>query len=182
MDLSFRFDWWFARLPRSPRDAGKLVRVFVRPTSGTRARLASARLTPAGGVDGDRWSSDPDRSPGNQVSLINVHVIDSLSAHDPERSGLCGDNLHVDLDLSEENLPVGTALTIGEVVLEISAHPHRPCKHFHQRFGADGAKKVARANKVGRRGRGVMSRVLQGGEIREGDTIYVRRPASACLS
>ena len=116
------------------------------------------------------------------MSLINVHVIDSLAAQDPERAILCGDNLHVDLDLGEENLPVGTTLTIGTCVLVVSSDPHRPCKLFHGRFGASAVKKVARANRVGRRGRGVLARVLAGGTIRVGDLIHVQRPGRACIT
>jgi MOSC domain-containing protein YiiM len=111
-----------------------------------------------------------------------VHVIDSLCDGDAQRAALCGDNLHVDLDLCEANLPAGTTLTIGDVVLEVSNDPHRPCKQFVARFGATGAKKVARANRVGRRGRGLLARVVSGGTIRAGDTIHVKRPGQVCLS
>lgn len=182
MDFSFRFDWWYARLPSSPRDAGRVVRCVVRPTNGERTTPDRVRVTVAGGVEGDRWAADPHRRPGNQVSLINAHVIESLSQGDAQLAALCGDNLFVDLDLSEENLPVGSTLTIGDAVLEISADPHRPCRSFHARFGATAAKKVARANRVGKRGRGVLARVAADGEIRVGDTIYVKRPGRACLS
>ena len=91
---------------------------------------------------------------------------------------LSGDNLEVDLDLTEANLPVGTRLTIGSAQLEVSADPHRPCKKFHERYGASAVKKVARANKRGRRGRGLLASVLSAGEIRAGDVIRVERPAS----
>lgn len=180
MDFSFRFDWWYRSLPKSPRDAGKVVRCVVRPAPGQRETAAAIEVTPAGGVAGDRWATDPHRVPGNQVSLINVHVIDSLSDGDETRALLAGDNLHVDLDLTEANLPEGTLLTMGEVVLAVSDVPHRPCRSFHQRFGASGAKKVARANRVGRRGRGVMTRIVCGGTIRVGDTIHVKRPGTSC--
>lgn len=182
MDFSFRFDWWFRSLPASPRDAGRVVRCVVRPSAGERLAPAEVRVTPEGGVEGDRWATAAHRRPGNQVSLINVHVIDSLSGGDEARARLSGDNLHVDLDLSEANLPVGTTLTIGEVVLQVSSEPHRPCKSFHARFGKSGAQKVARANRLGRRGRGVMAQVVRGGNIRAGDAIFVRRPDQACLS
>jgi len=182
LDFSFRFDWWHARLSKSPRDAGRVVRCVVRPDNGARDVVDSMRMTIDGGIEGDRWIRDPHRRPGNQVSLINVHVIDSLSGGDDDRAALCGDNLHVDLDLSEANLPVGTTLTIGEVVLEVSADPHRPCRLFHERFGAVGVKKVARANRTGKRGRGVLTQVVAGGVVRVGDVIYVKRPGRACLS
>lgn len=158
------------------------MRCVVRPSAGTRTAPRSIELTVDAGVVGDRWAADPERRPGNQVSLINVHVIDSLSGGVEERARLAGDNLHVDLDLSEANLPVGTALTIGDVVLEVSSEPHRLCKFFQARFGTTGVKKVARANRVGRRGRGVLARVVNGGTIQVGDTIHVTRPGQACLS
>jgi MOSC domain-containing protein YiiM len=182
LDFSFRFDWWYRALPRSPSDAGRVVRCVVRPRVGERLAPAEIRLTPAGGIEGDRWASDAHARPGNQVSLINVHVIDSLSGGDEARALLAGDNLHVDLDLSESNLPVGTALTIGEVVLQVSSDPHRPCKQFHARFGKTGVQKVARANRTGHRGRGVLAQIVRGGTIRAGDVIHVARPGRACLS
>lgn len=181
MDLSFRFDWWYRSLEQSPRDTGRVFRCVVRPRGGERLAPTEIRLSVDEGVIGDRWATDPHRKPGNQVSLINVHVIDSLCDGDEARACLAGDNLHVDLDLTEENLPVGTTLTIGEVVLEVSNEPHRPCKSFVARFGATGAKKVARANRVGKRGRGVLTQVMHGGSIRVGDTIHVRRPGGSCL-
>jgi MOSC domain-containing protein YiiM len=182
VDFSFRFDWWYRWLPTSPSDVGRVVRCVVRPRAGERLVPDSLVVTPEGGVEGDRWASDPHARPGNQVSLINAHVIDSLSGGDAQRASLAGDNLHVDLDLSEANLPVGTTLTIGEVVLEISSDPHRPCKSFHARFGKSGVQKVARANRRGKRGRGVLAQILRGGTIRVGDAIHVKRPGRACLS
>ena len=181
MDLSFRFDWWYRGLPKSPRDLGRVVRCVLRPRGGERLAPDVIQVDVEQGVVGDRWASDPHKKPGNQVSLMNVHVLDSLCDGDVARSHMAGDNLHVDLDVTERNLPVGSTLTIGEVVLEVSSEPHRPCKSFVARFGATGAKKVARANRVGKRGRGVLTRVLHGGSIRVGDAIHVRRPGGSCL-
>lgn len=176
MDLSFRFDRWFVRLPQSPRDQGRVHRIVLRPPGphGERECPDSARIEPDVGLIGDRWDAAVD-TPGTEVSLMNVHVLRSLAGEE-DRMALSGDNLQVDLDLSEDNLPVGTLLDIGGARLEVSPEPHRPCRSFHQRFGPQGAKKVARANRVGRRGRGVLCRVLQAGTIRVGDTITVMRP------
>ena len=146
-----------------------------------RSAPAAIELSLEGGIAGDQWATDKNRVSGNQVSLINVHVVDSLSGNDTQKALLAGDNLHVDLDLSELSLPVGSTLTIGDVVLEVSDVPHRPCRSFHERFGANGAKKVARATRVGKRGRGVMTRILRGGTIHVDDTIHVKRPGASCL-
>ena len=177
MDLSFRFDLWWALLPASPRDEGRVVRCVIRPAHDRRETPDTIRVSPERGVELDRWDSDAARRPGNQVSLINVHVLRSLAGTE-ERMPLSGDNLHVDLDLSEANLPVGTRLAIGSALLEISADPHRPCRKFHQRFGASAVKKVVRAAQQGRRGRGVLASVLRAGEIRVEDAIRVERPAA----
>jgi hypothetical protein len=176
VDLSFRFDWWYERLPASPRDEGKVVRCVLRPAHDRRETPESIRVSPERGVELDRWDTDPLRRPGNQVSLINVHVLRSLAGGE-ERMALSGDNLQVDLDLSEANLPVGTRLSIGGALLEVSPDPHRPCRKFHQRYGASAVKKVVRANQRGRRGRGLLATVLRAGEIRAGDAIGVERPA-----
>jgi MOSC domain-containing protein YiiM len=177
VDLSFRFDWWYARLPASPRDEGVVARCVVRPSEGERSTPAKITLTPERGIDGDRWIDDPHRRPGNQVSLMNVHVLRSV-AGDEERMSLAGDNLIVDLDISEVNLPPGTRLSIGDAELEISNDPHRPCRQFHSRFGATNVKKVVRANRVGKRARGVLARIVKAGTIRVGDRIRVQRSDS----
>ena len=176
MDFSFRFDLWYARLPASPRDEGRVVRCVLRPAHDRRETPEAIRVSPERGVELDRWGGDAARRPGNQVSLINVHVLRSLAGSE-ERMALSGDNLQVDLELSEENLPVGTRLSIGSALLEVSADPHRPCRKFHERFGASAVKKVVRASKRGKRGRGVLTQVLRAGEIRVGDVIRVERPA-----
>ncbi len=179
MDLSFRFDGWYRRLPRSPRDVGRVEALVLRPAggaSGTRRRCSSIDVDPEQGILGDRWAEGPERIPGAQVSLINVHALRSLAGGDEEKMALSGDNLHVDLDLSEENLPIGTRLEIGSAVLEVSEVPHRPCRSFHERFGATAAKKVARGVRTGLRGRGVLCRVVTPGTIRVNDAIVVRRP------
>ena len=181
VDLSWRFDLWYRGLPKSPADGGRVEAIVLRPPgggSGARERVESARMTPEGGLEGDRWSVDDARTGDDQISLINVHVIGSLAGPDPDRRALSGDNLQVDLDLGEDNLPPGTLLKIGSVELEVSAQPHMPCRKFHERFGKAAVKKVRRANKTGRRGRGVICLVRRAGEVRVGDTIQVVRAAS----
>lgn len=183
VDLSFRFDLWWNGLPRSPRDEGRIELLVRRPGvpgEGRRETPDEAAFDPEGGMEGDRWSKDPDRRPDNQVSLMNAHVLRSLAGDDAEARAQAGDNLIVDLDLSEENLPVGSALAAGDAVFEVTPEPHRPCRSFVQRFGATAAKKVARAARKGRRGRGVMLRVVQPGRVRVGDMLrVVSRPSAA---
>jgi len=176
MDFSFRFDFWLSRLPASPRDLGRVERCVVRVAKGERRTPEAVRVSPEGGVEGDAWAREASRRDGNQISLINVHLLRAIVGGDEGRMPLSGDNLQVDLDLSERNLPTGTRLSIGDALLEVTPEPHRPCRFFHERFGADAVKRVVRANRTGRRGRGVLARVLQAGTIRVGDEIRVERP------
>jgi MOSC domain-containing protein YiiM len=179
LDFSFRFDPWFEALPRSPRDLGRVQGCVVRTGRGVRETPSALRVVEGAGVVGDLWSTHPHSAPGNQVSLINVHVLRSLCDGDESRMPLSGDNLHVDLELSEANLPVGTLLAIGTALLRVSPVPHRPCGSFVKRYGATAAKKVARATRIGRRGRGVLCEVVRGGVIANGDEIRVERAAVA---
>lgn len=174
MDLSFRHDGWLARLPRSPRDAGRVERIVVRPGPGERQELAAVDVL-VDGLAGDRRSAGTDAPDGTQVSLMNVHVLRACARGDDERMRLAGDNFIVDLDLSEAALPTGTRLQVGAAVLEVSAVPHRPCASFHARFGRRAAQRVARGTRTGRRTRGVLCRVLVPGRVECGDAIRVER-------
>lgn len=179
MDLSWRFDRWWDQLPASPRDEGSVCGLVLRvPGGGTgaRERVESLQVTVEGGIEGDRWSVDEERLGADHVSLINIHVLASVAGDDPDRRALSGDNLQVDLDLTEENLPVGALLEVGTAVLEVSPQPHQPCAKFHQRYGETAVKQVLRANRRGRRGRGVLCTVRQAGRIGLGDRIRVVRP------
>jgi MOSC domain-containing protein YiiM len=89
-------------------------------------------------------------------------------AQDQERWQLAGDQLYLDMDLSAENLPAGTQLTIGSAIIEVTPPPHTGCKKFVSRFGLDAMKFVN--STVGRelQLRGINARVVQGGVIRVG--------------
>ncbi|MCH2105431.1 MAG: hypothetical protein MK291_02165, partial [Planctomycetes bacterium] len=112
--------------------------LIVRPdgsAAGQRERVERVEVVPQSGIEGDRWAESPYAEPGNEVSVINVHVLRALADSDPDHMALSGDNLHVDLDLSQENLPIGSRLHIGDAVLEVSDVEHVPCGSFVERFG-----------------------------------------------
>ncbi len=71
-----------------------------------------------------------------QLNVMSARVIDLVAAGDRERWALAGDQLYVDLDLSEENLPPGTRLALGSAVIEVTDQPHTGCAKFSARFGA----------------------------------------------
>ena len=161
----------------SPRDAAPLELIVARPGPGEREILDEAVLDPANGVVGDTWlargsGSTPDRSadPAAQLTLMSTRV---LAAIEPDRARwpLAGDQLYLDLDLSAENLPAGTRLTIGTAVLEVSALPHTGCAQFSARFGADALRWISTKTGLGARMRGMYVRVINGGTVRVGDVV-----------
>lgn len=89
-----------------------------------------------------------------------------------KREVLAGDQLFVDLDLSEDNVPPGTRLSIGEAVIEVTTILHLGCKKFVERFGID-AMKFANSD-FGRQHhlRGINARVIHAGKIKVGETIF----------
>jgi hypothetical protein len=160
---------------RSPADRGPVELIVRRPAVAEREVLAEATIDETAGLVGDNWPSKPASStkdgtpnPDAQLTLMNARVA-SLVAGDPERRSLAGDQLYVDLDLSERNVPPGTRLRVGSAVVEVTALPHRGCGKFTARFGVDAAKFVN--SKLGRELnlRGINARVLQGGTVRVGD-------------
>jgi len=161
----------------SPRDAAPLELIVARPAPGEREILRKAVLDEVDGLVGDTWlargsRSRPDGSanPAAQLTLMNTRV---LSAIEPDRARwpLAGDQLYLDLDLSAENLPVGTRLTVGAAVLEVTDLPHTGCSVFSARFGADALRWISTPAGRAMRMRGMYVRVVTGGTVRVGDIV-----------
>ena len=163
---------------QSPKNNGRLEMIVRRPVVGAREVIEDGELSVADGLVGDSWSrrgshKSADKTkphPGMQLNIINARAL-ALVAGDRTRWPLAGDQLIVDLDLSGENLPPGSRLSIGEAIIEVTPIPHTGCGKFVQRFGIDAQKFVN--NPIGRQLnlRGINARVIQPGRIRTGDTI-----------
>jgi hypothetical protein len=159
----------------SPRDRGRVELITRRPEVDVREVVDEATLDPERGLVGDNWETKPSLATGApnplaQLTLMNARAT-ALVAGERERWPLAGDQLYVDLDLSYENLPPGTRLSVGEAVIEVTGEPHLGCGKFAARFGVDALKLVNSA--VGRELnlRGVNARVISGGTVRAGDAI-----------
>jgi MOSC domain-containing protein YiiM len=162
---------------RSPKDAGTVVLIVARPENGERQELADASLDEEHGLVGDNWAArgsrhteDGSAEPARQVTLMNARAA-ALVAVDPARRALAGDQLYVDLDLSDENLPAGTRLQVGSAVLEVTALPHTGCVKFIDRFGADAGRWVNLGNGRQVNARGINATVVTGGRVRAGDVV-----------
>lgn len=158
-------------LPAPPRDSGTVLLVVSRPESNAREMPQRSRLTAAGGVEGDRWAKRAPRDPENQITLIRTDVAHLVANGQPVE--LCGDNLHVDLDLSIENLPTGTRVRIGTALCEVTAKPHTGCSKFSARFGPDARAFTNAPAYEALRLRGIHVRVLEDGEVSPGDPVEV---------
>ncbi len=161
----------------SPHDGGALELIVARPSPGEREILQEGILDVSRGLVGDGWlargsSSTVDHAanPAAQLTLMSTRV---LTAIEPDRSRwpLAGDQLYLDLDLSAENLPPGTRLTVGPVVLEVTDLPHTGCTQFRARFGADALRWISTPTGRANRMRGMYVRIVSGGPVRVGDII-----------
>ena len=136
-------------LRQAPRDVGTLDLVVARPSEGERSVLDEGQLDLLVGLVGDTWAASRQLAHRRRL-LAPRHAAQRHERPDgglprrgaPERRALAGDQLYVDLDLSHENLPTGTTLTIGDpaargAVIEVTDQPHRGCAKFIDRFGGE---------------------------------------------
>ena len=161
---------------QSPKDDGVLKMIVRRPKVDEREVLNEGELHPSEGLVGDRWkghrsehASDGDAYRNRQITIMNARAV-ALLAQSEERWALAGDQLYIDLDLSDDNLPPGTRLAIGSAVLEVSAAPHTGCKKFSSRFGVEAMEFVNSPEGKRLHLRGINAKVVEAGTIRVGDT------------
>jgi hypothetical protein len=160
---------------QSPKDEGLLRLIVRRPRVDEREVLQEGELHPSHGLVGDSWitrgsSRTPDGAshPDMQLNIMNARVI-ALVAGEQDRWQLAGDQLYIDMDLSDENLPAGTQLSLGSAVIEVSPQPHTGCQKFVSRFGRDAVKFVNSPLGKELHLRGINAKVVQAGVIRVGD-------------
>lgn len=160
----------------SPSDSGTLELIVRRTAVGEREVVEAGELAPGLGLVGDNWSrrTGPGGAgppaPDRELTLMNARVI-SVLAQDKSRWSLAGDQLFVDFDLSQANIPAGTRLTIGTAVVEVSAVPHTGCAKFVSRFGLDAMKFVNSPRGRELQLRGINARVVRAGAFRRGDSV-----------
>lgn len=165
-----------AAAPPAPRDAGRVVLLVSRGKGGIRETPAQVAMTPQSGMPGDAWGREPKRDPDAQLTVMQASVARLIAGGQPLT--LFGDNLVLDLDLSDANLPAGSRLRAGGVLLEVTALPHNGCRKFRARFG-DGALRFASKPELRRLNlRGVYMRVVEAGAVSVGDPVEVVSRAS----
>lgn len=166
----------------SPKDHGVLKMIVRRPMDDEREVLEAGELTISGGLLGDNWKTrgskqTPDGSANisAQITVMNARTIE-LVAQEPKRWSLAGDQLYIDIDLSDDNLPSGTRLAIGSAIIEVSAVPHTGCKKFSARFGLEAMKFVNSPEGKQLHLRGINTKIVQAGVIHVGDIVNKIQP------
>ena len=163
-------------MPPAPNSRGRLTLIIKRGLRGVRETPDRVLLGLDTGVPGDAWGRDPERIPVAQLAVMQHDVAQLISNGQP--LVLSGDNLILDLDLCNENLPTGSRLRIGEAVLEVTPKPHNGCAKFKARFGADALRFVSNPALRHRNLRGIYLRVVEAGEVAVGDAVEVIERAS----
>ena len=162
---------------QSPRSMGVLELIVRRPQTETREVLDVGELDLAEGLVGDNWqqrgssqTADGSAHPDMQLTVTNARLM-ALVAQEKQHWPLAGDQLYIDFDLSVDNVPPGTRLSLGAAVIQITEPPHTGCKKFAARFGLDALKFIS--SPVGKQLqlRGVNAKVIRPGAIRVGDAV-----------
>jgi MOSC domain-containing protein YiiM len=140
---------------------GKIVAVCLSPAKGTAKKAVDAgRLVVNFGLENDAHAGNWHR----QVSLLSFQKVTEFNQKGARVDhGAFGENLLVDgLDLRV--LPIGTRLTIGAAVLEVTQigkQCHSHCEIYH------------RVGDCIMPREGIFAKVLSGGEVKNGDSIKI---------
>lgn len=169
----------FERLPSAPADSGRVVLLVERLGDGERSRAASVQVSPELGFPGDRWARvrsayEPrfgKRYDEMQIATMQASVAELIANGQPLT--LFGDNLLLDLDLSNDNLPIGSRLCIGNARFEVTPFPHTGCAKFQARFGPDALRYISDKGRRNLNLRGIYLRALEHGQISVGDKAEV---------
>jgi MOSC domain-containing protein YiiM len=160
-------------LQSSPTDNGTLSMLVVRREVDHREIRQELYVSPEGGIEGDRWAQKSHQDPEHhaQIAIMNDRVLRLIADNDPNRMALAGDQMVVDFNLHESNVPAGTRLRIGEAEFEVTPKLHKGCKKFAARFGTEALKLINSVPNRPYHMRGIYLRVTKAGVIRTGDTI-----------
>ena len=160
-----------ANILESPKNEGRVDLIVRRPETNSREILQSGELSVELGLVGDNWSTKGNVRPDMQLNIMNSRVIDLVTGCDRERWQLAGDQFFTDMDLSKDNLPAGTKLSIGSAIIEVTAEPHMGCKKFVERFGKEAMIFVNGSEGKKHCLRGINAKVIKAGTVKTGELV-----------
>ena len=164
-------------LPPPLKESGTLEAIVCRRAPGHHESLSTVLLSVEQGVPGDEWNRRVPRHAEAQLTVIRRDIAELLGRGQPLTTS--GDNLVVHLDLSTENLPVGTKLRVGRAIVEVTPKAHNGCSKFQARFGPDALLFVQAGQTRHLNLRGIYWRVIEPGEAQVGCSIQVISRPSA---
>ncbi len=160
-------------LPPAPTatQGGVVALLVKRHPDGSRTTHDDATLSVDDGLVGDGWSRRPPRNVEAQVTVMRRDIGEVIA--NGQDLTLFGDNVIVDLDLSDANLPAGTRLRVGDAEVEVTSKPHNGCSKYKARFGADALAVVQDPVTRNQNLRGIHWRVVASGRVWVGAPIVV---------
>jgi len=161
----------------APSVEGSIAMIVIRPETNERAVTISCELDHELGLVGDNWQARGDKhtadgspDPSRQLTIMNARAVAAITDTE-DNWPLAGDQFYVDFDLSEENIPPGSQLSLGDAVVEVTELPHLGCGKFGSRFGKDANKFVNSELGKSLHLRGINARVVKPGSVAKGDAI-----------
>ena len=161
---------------RTPTENGRVALIFARRELGRRETSDRVQLHRDGGVPGDAWGRGSTPHLERALTVMQIDVAELIA--NGQSLALFGDNLFLDLDLSNGNLPTGSRVRVGGAVLEVTPMPHNGCHKFRARFGPDALRFVSQPDLRHRNLRGIYMRTIEAGEVATGDPVEVISRAS----
>lgn len=169
----------------APKDNAAIEMLCLRPEFGQRKFVNEITMSRAGGIPGERWADlawlrlkDGTPDPRIQVCILGRRVLD-LVWRDHENTLHPGDTFIADMDFSEANLPNGSLLGAGSVVLRVSTKFNDACVKWKTRYGKDAKDWIVLPENIPHRLRGVLCEVVQDGTITTGDRLRKLPPLSS---
>ena len=161
----------------APQSGATIEQLCFRPDYGLRTFPMELEMTVAHGITGERWTKKPwltlpDGAPDPriQVSILSRRVMD-LCWRDRENTVHPGDPIVVDMDLGAANLPVGTRLSAGSAVLEVSDKFNNGCIKWRERYGDESLRWINRRENRDFRLRGILCKIVSDGTVKAGDRL-----------
>jgi len=161
----------------APKSGAAIEMLCRRPGYNQREFVDTLTLTRAEGIPGERWAVSPwlktadgGGHPGIQVSILQKRVLD-LVWRDRDTVIHPGDTFVADMDLSEENLPVGQLLRVGSTILRVSDVFNEGCVKWKARYGAAAKDWIVAPGHPVLRLRGVLCSIARDGQVANGDIL-----------
>ncbi|OUD10931.1 hypothetical protein BVC71_05550 [Marivivens niveibacter] len=161
----------------APKTGAAISMLCLRPDIGERLLVDEMSVTKAQGIPGERWATRPwvtltdgRPHPGIQISILPKKVLDCVWV-DRTHQIHPGDTFVADMDMSEQNLPVGQLLSVGTAVLRVSDVFNDGCVKWKKRYGDAAFHWVRDPQNKPHRLRGILCSVEKDGKFRTGDLL-----------